>query len=430
MLWLAPVAAQTTLTLPEALRRVALSSFQAEAARLDASVAKDQTAEIKTGYYPQVRLDGGHLSLDHQPYFVSGPIVFPSANEDSWQYRLAVSEVLWDGGRRSAAVAASKTRESAVELKGASDVRKAQAAVAERYVTLLSLRAERGVLEQRRKAIEDHLRIVKDLFDQGMVARNDLLRTEVALRSVVDQQADLENACATSAEALNKELGLDPTTLQVFPDGLPAPPSIEWSEAVCRSRASEQNEGVKALTEKVKGMEQSAQLRRKDYYPRVVAEAASSYTRNEYLLYPYVNSFFIGLSMDVFDGGARAARIRQAESEADRARRELDEAKRGVSVTVGQALRDYQEALKQVDTAKANVAASEENLRIIEDQYKEGFARTTDVLDAVTVLTESRWQVVQMHYRAYARQAALLAGMGEDLPSFYEKGLAAPAKES
>jgi hypothetical protein len=35
-----------------------------------------------------------------------------------------------------------------------------------------------------------------------------------------------------------------------------------------------------------------------------------------------------------------------------------------------------------------------------------------------------------MHYRAYARQAALLAGMGEDLPSFYEKGLAAPAKES
>ena len=54
-----------------------------------------------------------------------------------------------------------------------------------------------------------------------MVARNDLLRTEVALRSVVDQQADLANACATSAEALNKELGLDPMASQVLPDGLP-----------------------------------------------------------------------------------------------------------------------------------------------------------------------------------------------------------------
>ena len=137
-----------------------------------------------------------------------------------------------------------------------------------------------------------------------------------------------------------------------------------------------------ALAQKVKGLEQTTQLRRKDYYPRVVAEAAGSYTQNEYLLYPYVNSFFIGLSMDVFDGGARASRVKQAEAEAEKARRELEEAKRGVSVTVGQSLRDFQEALKQVETARANVTASEENLRIIEDQYKEGLARTTDVLDA------------------------------------------------
>ena len=59
MLWLFPAVAQTTLTLPEALRRAAQNSFPAEAARLDASVAKDQTAEIKTSYSPQVTLDGG-----------------------------------------------------------------------------------------------------------------------------------------------------------------------------------------------------------------------------------------------------------------------------------------------------------------------------------------------------------------------------------
>jgi outer membrane protein len=429
VLWLAPAAAQTALTLPEALRRAAQNSLPADTARLDVSVAKEQTAEIKTSYYPLVTLDGGHLSLDNQPTFVSGPIAFPSANKNSWQYNLSVREILWDGGRRSTAVAASKTREAAVELKGASEVRKTQATVADRYVTALGLRAEREVLDLRKKALEDHLREVKDLFDQGMVARNDLLRTEVALRAVGDAQANLDNACATSLEALNKELGLDPTTPQVLPEGLPDPPPITWSEGECRSRAEDHNEGVMALAQKVKGLEQTVQFRRKDYYPKVVAEAAASYTQNQYLLYPYVNSLFVGLSMDVFDGGARASRIKQAEAEAEKARRELEEAKRGVSVTVGQSLRDYQEALKQVETARANVTASDENLRIIEDQYKEGLARTTDVLDAVSVLAESRWQVVQMHYRAYARQAALLAAMGEDLPTFYENGLVAPAKE-
>ena len=76
------------------------------------------------------------------------------------------------------------------------------------------------------------------------------------------------------------------------------------------------------------------------------------------------------------------------------------------------------------------MAASEENLRIIEDQYKEGLARTTDVLDAESVLAESRWRVVQMHYRAYARQAGLLAAMGEDLPSFYERGSRPPRRRT
>ncbi len=422
----APARAQTVLTLPEALRLAARSSFSADAARLDLAIAREDTARIKSSYYPQITLEGGHLNLDNQPFFVSGPIVFPSANQTSWEYKIAAREFLWDGGRRSTAMAASRTRESAIGLKGDSDVRRAQAAVAERYVTLLSLRGQREVLNQREKALSDYLRVVKDLFEQGMTARNDLLRTEVALRGVGDQASVLENAAATTSEALNKDLGLDPTAPQALPDGLPPPPPVPWNEGACRARAVEQNDGVKALEQKVKALEQAVELKRRDYYPNLVAEVSHSYQQNDYLLYPHVNALFLGLSLDVFDGGARAAQVRQARDEADKARRELEEAKRGVSLAVGQARRDYEEALREVETARANVAASEENLRIIQDQYKEGLARTTDVLDAESVLAESRWRVVHMHYQAYARQAALLAAMGEDLVVFYETGLAAP----
>ena len=430
LLGAAPAAAQTVLTLPDALRLAAQASFTAESSRLDLAIAREETARVKSSYYPQITLDGGHLNLDNQPYFVSGPIVFPSANQTSWEYKIAARELLWDGGRRSTAMAASRTRESAVELKGVSDVRRAQAAVAERYVTLLSLLGQREVLDQRQKALSDYLRVVKDLFEQGMTARNDLLRTEVALRSVGDQAAALDNAAATTSEELNKDLGLDPTAPQALPDSLPPPPSVPWNEGVCRARAVDQNDGVRALTQKVKALDQAVELKRRDYYPNIVAEVSHSYQQNDYLLYPHVNALFFGLSLDVFDGGARAAQVRQARDEADKARRELEEAKRGVSLAVGQALRDYDEALREVETARANVAASEENLRIIQDQYKEGLARTTDVLDAESVLAESRYGVVRMHYEAYARQAVLLAAMGEDLAAFYEAGSGTPAKEN
>jgi len=422
--------AQTLLTLPEVLRLVAQTSLPAESARLDLASAKEDTARVKAGYYPFITLDGGHVNLDNQPFFKSGPIIFPSSNQAYWQYAITVQQVLWDGGRRQSAMASSRAMESAVALKGVSDVRRMQAAVAGRYVALLSQRDQRGVLQLRQKALGDYLRIVRDLFDEGMTARNDLLRTEVALRTVGDQASALDNACATSLEALNRDLGMDPTTPQSLPEGLPPPPPLPWDEAACRARAVDHNDAVNALTQKVKGLEQAVELRRRDYYPNVVAQFSNSYQQNDYLLYPHVNSLFLGVSLDVFDGGARASRIRQAGDEVEKARRELEDAKRGVSLAVGQALRDYGEALKEVETARANVAASEENLRIIEDQYKEGLARTTDVLDAESVLAESRYGVVRMHYEAYGRQATLLAAMGEDLVAFYEAGPGAPAKEN
>ena len=63
--------------------------------------------------------------------------------------------------------------------------------------------------------------------------------------------------------------------------------------------------------------------------------------------------------------------------------------------------------------------AAEENLRIEEDQYRAGLGRTTDVLDAESVLADSRFSLVNQHYNAYLKQGVLLTVAGEDLPTFF-----------
>lgn len=416
----AATAQEPSLTLSEALRLAAQNSLQASTAKLDTAVAREESAQVKSLYFPQVTLDGGHVNLDNDPFFKFGPTVFPAGEQVYWQYTLSAREVLWDGGRRSAALAASRTREQAVERKGAGDVRGAQETVVERYVGVLSLIDQRRVVDLRKKALEEHLRVVKDLFDQGMVARNDLLRTEVALRSVGDQASSLDAAAATAKEALNQALGADPATPRRFPESLPAPPPLPWDEAAVRRLAAENNDAVRALEARCKALDESVVLRRRDYMPAVVAELGHTYQQNRYMLYPHVTSLFVGLSLNVFDGGARQAKIRQAEREAESARRELRDLRARVEVAGMQALRDFNEALKESRTAQTNVEASQENLRIVEDQYKEGLAKTTDVLDAEAVLAESRFSLSRAHYRAYTRQAALLTVLGQDLPAFYE----------
>jgi outer membrane protein TolC len=70
-------------------------------------------------------------------------------------------------------------------------------------------------------------------------------------------------------------------------------------------------------------------------------------------------------------------------------------------------------------TAQANVAAAQENLRIVTDQYQQAYAKSADVLDAETVLAESRFSLADCLCGAYTRQAGLLAVLGEDPEAFY-----------
>jgi len=280
---------------------------------------------------------------------------------------------------------------------------------------------------QRREALTDHLRTVKDLYEHGVVARNDLLRTEVALRSVDDADRTIDDAFATAVEALNVALGRSPTAAAALPDALPPPPPLPWTEEDCRSVSARNNDEVRALDEKVQVLQDEFRFRQKSYYPNVVAQYDTAYQQNPYLVYPYMNTLFLGLSWSVFDGGARDAKIRESQLQTDRARRELMEARRKVEVAAGQAFREFNEALSETETARRNVVSSEENLRIEEDQYKAGLARTTDVLDAESVLAESRFNLAERYYQAYARQAALLALRGEDLAGFYASLEGAPA---
>ena len=419
------IGAQEALTLEKALRITAEHSLQADVSRLDLTSAKLGTNLAESFYYPRLDLSAGHVNLNYPVTFVAGPLIFPSTQKAYWQYSITVREVLWDFGRRTWAMRASHERELATASSGGDSVLKAQAEVAGRYVALLTLVAQQDVVTMRKKALEDHLRVVQDLFQQGVVARNDLLRTEVALRSVGDQASSLEASRATAAEALNKAMGLEPRAASVLPHGLPPPPPLPWDDEACRQRALKNNEGLKAIEAKVRGFGDAVTFNRRDFYPSIVGEYSHAYTQNRYLLYPYVNSLFVGLSFNVFDGGAKSARVRMAQTDQAKAQRELAEAQRAVEIAVDQQLRDFWESLKETDTARANVDASVENLRIIEDQYKEGIARTIDVLDAESVLAESRFSEAQTYYQAYVKQAALLAAMGEDLAIFYG-GLRAP----
>jgi outer membrane protein TolC len=345
----------------------------------------------------------------------------PVAQRSSWSYQLTASYLLYDFGRRGRALDAARNKEAAADLGGKDAVGRAQADVAGRYMVLVNIQAQRKVVDQRREALQDHLKDARALFEQGVVARNDLLRTEVALRAVMDSARALDNALAAAREGLNVAMGLAPEAEPVrnLPAQLPPPPALPWTEAQVRARAAEANPGVQALAAKVRAAQDQVAFRQRDYAPDFVAQVGHSYEENRFLLHPDQTSVYLGLSWKLFDGGARSARISHSLAEQDSARRELLEARRQAGNAAAAGFRSFQQSLAELETARTDVTSALENLRIVSDQYQQAYAKSADVLDAETVLAESRFSLSDRLCRAYAQQAGLLALLGEDLEAFY-----------
>ncbi len=408
------------VSLSEALRSAATGSQASVAARLDVDAAREGTARAKAAYWPSLSASGGWTARDHEVVAVFGTFELPTTQKNFFTAEVDATQLLWDGGRRSAALAVSRGSEDAAAQKGRADVQGAQLEALQAYLGALVLKAQRRVVDQRIASLEEHLRVAQDLYEQGVVARNDLLNTEVRLRVVKDQLGQIENGSAVAFRTLNRLMGRPPGEPLALPEALPTPPAPPESETRLQERAADENPRLATLRARLRVEQSEVAARKGESWPSLFAQASHTYQQNEYLAFPNANFLFVGLSWQVWENGGRRAEVRRSEIAAERTRTEIAELTRTLRIEVDRAFRDFTQALREADTAKVNIEASEESLRIEEDQYRAGLSRTIDVLDAEAVLAESRFALVNQRYTAYLKEGILLAAAGVDLPSFFD----------
>jgi outer membrane protein len=417
------VAAQETLTLGKALEIAEKSSYSAEMGALDKQLAAQDIKQSLALYYPRIDASMGHVHLDNDPAFKFGATSFPAGEQLFWKWDFSVQQTIWDFGRRKEILKASENSENAVKARVSQEVRLKQAEIAAFFMDALTIKDQIEVVDVRKRSLGDHLKTAQSLYDQGVVTRNELLRTEVALRSLDDQSRKLESAYDSALDQLSKCMGVDLARGILLSDPTASPsqdmPRIVWSKEEIMARALGNSEGLKALDENIQALTNSYNFARKDYYPYFVGSAGHSYEQNRYMAYPHVNKFFLGVSVNLFDGGTRKARVVKSQIEIEKAKREKLEAEREVADKILKAYREYNDALEEYNTAKLNVNSSSENLRIVEDQYKEGILKTTDFLEAETLFAESRFKEVESLHKVVALEAEILAVMSEDLKAFF-----------
>ncbi|MCO6438323.1 MAG: TolC family protein [Phycisphaerae bacterium] len=171
------------------------------------------------------------------------------------------------------------------------------------------------------------------------------------------------------ASKLPEALSLSPLETETEKD-MTAPDNAEWV-----GLAFERRPDLKQLNQLLKSEEQQVRANRGLYSPSVNVSASWGFDRSSNLHYSKEDqSTAAGLEVrwDLFTGGARSSRVRQAEARRAEAAARLERRRLAVQAEVHQAVIDVHNAQEQIRLSREALDVARENRRIVQAAYVAG----------------------------------------------------------
>jgi outer membrane protein len=188
----------------EALVAEALASRPERAAlqsRIEAAHA--QVSVERSSRLPQVALSANYSYANPNRDIVPAETVW----KDTWDAGVSVSLSVFDGGRRSAAVARAQARaESTKEILGELD-RSLRIQVTQAALELRTSAARLRVAERGLESARENRRVTADRYREGVAASSELLDAEAALERAALARTDALAGLRLAAAGLDRAVG-------------------------------------------------------------------------------------------------------------------------------------------------------------------------------------------------------------------------------
>jgi outer membrane protein len=403
-------------TLNDAWNTALTADHRLQANRKMTESSQFALSAAKSARLPSLSVESAYTILNHAPTtvvdFPNQPArEFPVSEDKSFSYSTTASLPLFTSGRVSSSIDAANAALSASrqeETKTALDIK---LGVAEAYVA--SLRARRGieVAESAVSSLESHARDVGQFFEQGVVAKNDLLAAQVALSDARQQEIRARNILDIAHASYNRLLHR-PLDQAVMIDDIAAETSQpDINEAT--SDALRKRPELAVLSAQVESLRLQAESVRSSTGPQLALMGGYNYQQNKYQVYENIWSAAIGLRWEIFDGGVirnnANAIMQKAESLSD----VQSDTASIITLQVRQAWLDVGETLSRIAVTSEATRQAEENLRVVKDRYREGVGTNTEVLDAETLRTKSYNNYYNAVYDAVTANIRLQYATGE-----------------
>ena len=343
------------------------------------------------------------------------PINVGKQISETYTNNLSASMPIYTGGRLSGTVKAAKAGFKYAlegEQKAYNDMR---ATVTSGYYGLLQAGNMQELGRESVHRLEEHLKDVRAQYDVGVVAKVDVLRSEVELANAQQNLIKAENAYQLAEANLNRIVGLPLHTQLALEETLKYVPYAETMEA-CLDYASNNRPELEQARQGIEAARGSLLVARSGYQPQIGVSATKSWENDEW--FADENGKWgvgVGVSMNIFDSGVTMSKIHGAKANLAKAEAVYRDTTDAVMLHVRQSYLNLREAEKRIQTTQVAVAKAEEDFHIAQVRYMAGVGTNTDVLDAEVALTNAKTNYSQSLYDYNISKTDLQNAIGEPM---------------
>ena len=368
------------MSLKEAVSLVVTNSNEAVLANTKVATSKLELETMKNNQYPTVKVSGQYLRLTGAN--VNSHLSGSGTGLDVSQLLLGqanVSMPIFSGFKLKNSIAASQNLYQAQSFAASHTKEELALEVVELFATLYKSNEMVKLLKENIKSAQQRTKDFSAMVDNGLLARNDLLKTQL-------QESNLELSLATAVKNVNV-VNYQLATLLRLPENTIIDIDIETVKSDMAKNqlliTSALRNDLEALSFQQKATEAGIKIAKAGYYPSLsLTGGYIALDLKNVISVSNAMNFGVGFNYDLSSIFKNGKEVKLAKSKADQSKQMIAILSDKIKEETQQAQENYTLSLKQNKVYALAEEQSTENYRIIKDKYDNSLANTNDLLEA------------------------------------------------
>jgi len=417
------------LNLKDAINYALENKAEAKKAQLDIENSNYKIAEVKSGALPQISAIGG---LTYNPILQTNVIdgsafgappgsVIEASFGQKWSSNAGVMlyQNLFNQSVFIGLKAAKSTKEFYQLNKELTDDQIIER-VAKTYIQLYITKQTLKIITKNLENTKKTKNVIKGLFNSGLARKIDLDRMVVRIENINTQKQNVKNAIELQENALKFYMGMPLQTvlnLEELDTNIVPQEILSEIDVTNRKEFSLLKKQEELLNYQLKSIKSA-------YYPTLSLSGSYNFLGqgsklpwfkkpSEGVYWSDFSSIGLNLRIPIFSGFGTKARVNQSKNSIEQLKVDIENTKLALELDGKNAKKQIENSLITIQTQEKNKQLAEEILSNTKNNYKQGLASLTEVIEAENALyqAQNNYTTAQLNYKLAEIQ--LLKAKGE-----------------